>query len=43
MSKTRIYTLAKELGMDNAQLLAMLDDLDVKYKSVSSMMEFILH
>ncbi len=39
MSKVRIYTLAKELGMDNAHLLEMLDTLGVEYKSHSSTLE----
>ncbi|HEX7039946.1 MAG TPA: translation initiation factor IF-2 [Trueperaceae bacterium] len=37
--KVRIYQLAKELGIDNAELLARLDDLGVEYKSVSSTLE----
>ena len=39
MSKVRIYTLAKDLGVDNSRMLAMLDDLGVQYKSVSSTLE----
>ncbi|AWN23584.1 translation initiation factor IF-2 [Deinococcus irradiatisoli] len=39
MSKVRIYTLAKDLGVDNHRMLAMLDDLGVQYKSVSSTLE----
>ena len=37
--KVRIYQLAKELGVDNAELLARLDDLGVDYKSVSSTLD----
>lgn len=36
MSKIRIYTIAKELGIENAEMLSILDALDVSYKSVSS-------
>lgn len=36
MSKVRIYTLAKELGVDNQKMLSILDELSVAYKSVSS-------
>lgn len=36
MSKIRIYTLAKELGIDNQKMLEVLDVLEVPYKSVSS-------
>lgn len=36
MSKVRIYTLAKELGIDNQKMLEVLDLLEVPYKSVSS-------
>lgn len=36
MSKVRIYTLAKELGLDSQEMLAFLDKCDVTYKSVSS-------
>ncbi len=39
MSKVRIYTLAKDLNVDNHRMLAMLDDLGVQYKSVSSTLE----
>ncbi|WP_261663630.1 translation initiation factor IF-2 [Deinococcus sp. Marseille-Q6407] len=39
MSKVRIYTLAKELGVENARMLSILDDLGVAYKSVSSTIE----
>ncbi|WP_293914311.1 translation initiation factor IF-2 [Deinococcus sp.] len=39
MSKVRIYTLAKDLGVDNSRMLAMLDDLGVQYKSISSTLE----
>ncbi|GAA5512960.1 translation initiation factor IF-2 [Deinococcus carri] len=39
MSKVRIYTLAKDLGVDNAKMLEILDSLGVSYKSVSSTIE----
>ncbi|WP_034384049.1 translation initiation factor IF-2 [Deinococcus sp. YIM 77859] len=39
MSKVRIYTLAKDLGVDNAKMLEILDNLGVAYKSVSSTIE----
>ncbi|MEW6421812.1 MAG: translation initiation factor IF-2 [Deinococcota bacterium] len=39
MSKVRIYTLAKDLGVDNAKMLEILDGLGVAYKSVSSTIE----
>lgn len=39
MSKVRIYTLAKELGVDNHKMLEILDGLGVTYKSVSSTIE----
>ncbi|GAA0520674.1 translation initiation factor IF-2 [Deinococcus depolymerans] len=39
MSKVRIYTLAKDLGVDNAKMLELLDGLGVSYKSVSSTIE----
>ena len=39
MSKVRIYTLAKELGVDNHKMLEILDGLGVAYKSVSSTIE----
>ena len=39
MSKVRIYTLAKDLGLENAKLLEILDGLGVAYKSVSSTIE----
>ena len=39
MSKVRIYTLAKDLNVDNHKMLAMLDDLGVQYKSISSTLE----
>lgn len=39
MSKVRIYTLAKDLGVDNAKMLEILDGLGVSYKSVSSTIE----
>ncbi|GGM01227.1 translation initiation factor IF-2 [Deinococcus aerophilus] len=39
MSKVRIYTLAKELGLENPKMLEILDGLGVSYKSVSSTIE----
>ncbi|WP_119674315.1 translation initiation factor IF-2 [Deinococcus sp. RM] len=39
MSKVRIYTLAKDLGVENAKMLDILDGLGVSYKSVSSTIE----
>lgn len=39
MSKVRIYTLAKDLGVENAKMLELLDGLGVSYKSVSSTIE----
>lgn len=39
MSKVRIYTLAKELGVENHKMLEILDELGVSYKSVSSTIE----
>ncbi|RTR20290.1 translation initiation factor IF-2 [Deinococcus radiophilus] len=39
MSKIRIYTIAKELGIENAEMLSILDDLGIEYKSVSSTIE----
>ncbi|WP_278914020.1 translation initiation factor IF-2 [Deinococcus wulumuqiensis] len=36
MSKVRIYTLAKDLGVENHKMLEILDGLGVSYKSVSS-------
>ncbi|MBZ9749275.1 translation initiation factor IF-2 [Deinococcus sp. HMF7604] len=39
MSKVRIYTLAKDLGVENARMLEILDGLGVSYKSVSSTIE----
>lgn len=39
MSKVRIYALAKELGMETAKLLQILDGLGVEYKSHSSTLE----
>ncbi|KEF35053.1 translation initiation factor IF-2 [Deinococcus sp. RL] len=39
MSKVRIYTLAKDLGVDNHRMLEILDGLGVSYKSVSSTIE----
>ncbi len=39
MSKVRIYTLAKDLGVENQKLLEILDSLGVAYKSVSSTLD----
>ena len=39
MSKVRIYTLAKDLGVENQKLLEILDSLGVVYKSVSSTLD----
>ncbi|MDO4246824.1 MAG: translation initiation factor IF-2 [Deinococcus sp.] len=39
MSKVRIYTLAKDLGVENQKMLEILDGLGVSYKSVSSTIE----
>ncbi len=39
MSKVRIYTLAKDLGVDNQRMLEVLDGLGVSYKSVSSTLD----
>ncbi|MFB9992272.1 translation initiation factor IF-2 [Deinococcus oregonensis] len=39
MSKVRIYTLAKDLGVENQRMLEILDGLGVSYKSVSSTIE----
>ncbi|GBF04897.1 translation initiation factor IF-2 [Deinococcus aerius] len=39
MSKVRIYTLARDLGVDNNKMLEILDGLGVSYKSVSSTIE----
>ncbi|SMB93496.1 translation initiation factor IF-2 [Deinococcus hopiensis] len=39
MSKVRIYSLAKDLGVDNNKMLEILDGLGVSYKSVSSTIE----
>ncbi|PNY82399.1 translation initiation factor IF-2 [Deinococcus koreensis] len=39
MSKVRIYTLAKEVGVENHRMLEILDGLGVSYKSVSSTIE----
>ena len=39
MSKVRIYTLAKDLGVENHKMLEILDGLGVSYKSVSSTIE----
>src|SRR5690606_28613509 len=37
--KVRIYQLAKDLGVENSELLARLDELGVEYKSVSSTLD----
>lgn len=39
MAKIRIYQLAKELGMHNDELLKILDDMGVAYKSHASTLE----
>ena len=39
MSKVRIYTLAKELGVESQRMLAILDSLGVEYKSASSTLD----
>ncbi|MEF2280022.1 translation initiation factor IF-2 [Deinococcus sp. YIM 134068] len=39
MSKVRIYTLARDLGVDNGKMLEILGGLGVSYKSVSSTIE----
>lgn len=39
MAKIRIYQLAKELGMTNDELLKILDDMGVTYKSHASTLE----
>ena len=39
MSKVRIYTLAKDLSVENHRLLEILDSLGVSYKSVSSTLD----
>lgn len=39
MAKVRIYQLAKELGMENAELLEILDEMGVSYKSHASTLE----
>ncbi|MGI8748047.1 MAG: translation initiation factor IF-2 N-terminal domain-containing protein, partial [Deinococcus sp.] len=39
MSKVRIYSLAKDLGVENQKLLEILDSLGVSYKSVSSTLD----
>jgi len=39
MSKVRIYSLAKDLGVENQKLLEILDSLGVVYKSVSSTLD----
>ncbi|HZJ08241.1 MAG TPA: translation initiation factor IF-2 N-terminal domain-containing protein, partial [Trueperaceae bacterium] len=37
--KVRIYQLARELEVENSELLARLDELGVEYKSVSSTLD----
>lgn len=37
--KVRIYQLAKELGLENKDLLEHLDNLGVEYKSASSTLD----
>jgi len=37
--KVRIYQLARDLAIDTKQLLAMLDDMGVAYKSHASTLE----
>ena len=37
--KVRIYQLARDLGIETKELLAMLDDMGVEYKSHSSTLE----
>jgi len=39
MAKVRIYQLAKELGMENAELLEILNEMGVSYKSHASTLE----
>ena len=39
MSKVRIYSLAKELGLETAKMLELLDTLGVEYKSHSSTLD----
>ncbi|RDI95602.1 translation initiation factor IF-2 [Meiothermus sp. QL-1] len=39
MAKIRIYQLAKELGMNNEELLKLLDEMGVTYKSHASTLE----
>jgi translation initiation factor IF-2 len=39
MAKVRIYQLAKELGMENQELLELLDQMGVSYKSHASTLE----
>jgi len=39
MSKTRVYELAKELGIDNRELIARLEKLGIAVKSHSSTLE----
>ncbi|PYE56672.1 translation initiation factor IF-2 [Deinococcus yavapaiensis] len=39
MSKVRIYALAKELGVETAKMLEILDSLGVQYKSSSSTLD----
>ena len=39
MAKVRIYQLAKELGMETQELLELLDQMGVAYKSHASTLE----
>ena len=39
MSKTRVYELAKELGMENKELITRLEKLGIAVKSHSSTLE----
>ncbi len=39
MSKVRIYSLAKDLGVESARMLEILNDLGVSYKSASSTLD----
>ena len=41
MAKVRIYQLAKELGMETQELLELLDQMGVAYKSNASTLEEI--
>jgi translation initiation factor IF-2 len=39
MSKVRIYSLAKDLGVDTQRMLSLLDSMGVEYKSISSTLD----